>query len=113
MQMVGMLLNNTLYYFDLMGRYVYLLDFLCGNSLCCTVLLYICSITFGFCKWHKLIITANLINIIISNIDAIYRIPISDLELLLSYFIVATIFIILAIYNKFVYKNEKCHKTIS
>ena len=110
MQMVGMLLSNVLYYFDVIGRYVYIMDYISGNSLTCSILLYICSHTFGFCKWHRLIITANLINVSICTTDAIYRLPLSNVKLLSSYFIVSAIFIVIALYNKFVCKNEKCNK---
>lgn len=110
MQMVGMLVSNVLYYFDVIGRYVYVMDYISGNSLTCTILLYICSYTFGFCKWHRLMITANLINISIATSDAIYRLPLSNLKLLSSYFIVSAIFITIILYNKFIRKNEKCNK---
>ena len=113
MQMVGMLLNNIFYYFDIGGNYIYLFDYTIGNSITNSLLLYICSYTFGFCKWHRLLITANLINVTIAITDAIFRLPINDLQLLLSYFIVTTIFILLIIYNKFVRKNEKCNKASS
>lgn len=36
----------------------YLLDFIIGNSITTTFLLYVCSYVFGFCKWHRFIITA-------------------------------------------------------
>lgn len=110
MQMVGMLLNNLCYYFDINGNYIYFFDYTIDNSIVNTLLLYICSITFGFCNWHRLIITANLVNVTITAIDAVYRLPITDLQLLLSYFIVAIIFILIAVYNKFIHKNEKCNK---
>lgn len=110
MQMVGMLLNNLLYYLEWCYKFPYVLDFITGNSLCASILLYICSYTFGFCNWHRLIITANLINVGIVCIDKMYKIPITDLQLLLSYFIVAVVFILIAVYNKFIRKNEKCNK---
>ena len=108
--MVGMIVNNLLYYFDLVYALPYLLDFILGNSVTTSLLLYICSYTFGFCNWHRLMITSNLVNILIASIDKMYRIPVSDMELLLIYPSVYLIFITIAIYNKFVYNNEKCHK---
>ena len=51
-QMAGMLVNNTLYKFDMLPRVGYLLDFVLGNSLLYFALIYICSITFGFCRWR-------------------------------------------------------------
>lgn len=75
-QLVGMLINNTLYTFDILLPMTYLLDFLIGGSLVYIILGYICSITFGFCNWHRIIISANLVNIIIANIAMHINIPV-------------------------------------
>lgn len=83
--MVGMLFNNILYCFSDIYIISYLLDFIIGNSITTTFLLYVCSYVFGFCKWHRFIITANIINLLIANLDAYYRIPISDIQLLIVY----------------------------
>lgn len=95
-QMAGMLLNNILYYFDICDKLSYTFDFVIGNSIVTTILLYICSNIFHFCIWHRLIITGNFINLIIANIDSIFYIPISDIQLLITYHIIAVIFIIVA-----------------
>lgn len=47
-------------------------------------MLYVCSFTFGFCNWHRHIIIANLINIIIATIDKVFHIPVTDIELLIG-----------------------------
>lgn len=49
-----------------------------------------------FCKWHRYIIMANLVNVIIATIDKVFVIPITDMELLCSYYVIAGIFIIIA-----------------
>lgn len=95
-QLVGMLINNTLYTFDILLPITYLLDFLIGGSLVYIILGYICSITFGFCNWHRIIIAANLANSIIANIAIHANLPVTDIELLSSYYVVAGIFILLA-----------------
>lgn len=95
-QMAGMLVNNTLYKFDMLPRIGYLLDFVLGNSLLYFALIYICSITFGFCRWHRIIIAANLINLCFANINIHFAVPITDMELLCSYYVIAGIFIIIA-----------------
>lgn len=95
-QLVGMLINNTLYTFDILLPITYLLDFLIGGSLVYIILGYICSITFGFCNWHRIIIAANLANSIITNIAIHANLPVTDIELLSSYYVVAGIFILLA-----------------
>lgn len=57
--MVGMLFNNILYCFSDIYIISYILDFIIGNSITTTFLLYVCSYVFGFCKWHRFIITAH------------------------------------------------------
>ena len=42
-QMVGMLINNTLFYFDIVTKAYYLFNYLTGNSLITISLLYVCS----------------------------------------------------------------------
>lgn len=102
--MAGMLLNNIFYYIEVDRRISYILDFTIGNSIINTFLIYICSYVFNFCVWHRLIITANIVNLIIANIDVIVGLPVSDIKLLIIYHIVAAIFIIIAtvshIHNK-------------
>lgn len=90
--MVGMLFNNILYCFSDIYIISYILDFIIGNSITTTFLLYVCSYVFGFCKWHRFIITANIINLLIANLDAYYRIPISDIQLLIVYHFVAALY---------------------
>lgn len=96
--MVGMLFNNILYCFSDIYIISYILDFIIGNSITTTFLLYVCSYVFGFCKWHRFIITANIINLLIANLDAYYRIPISDIQLLIVYHFIAAIFICISTY---------------
>lgn len=93
--MAGMLLNNILYFNDIYCL-SYIIDYSIGNSVITTFLLVVCSYLFHFCTWHRLIITANIINVTIAAIDAIYRLPISDVQLLVLYHFVAAVFIIIA-----------------
>lgn len=51
--MVGMLFNNILYCFSDIYIISYILDFIIGNSITTTFLLYVCSYVFSFCKWHR------------------------------------------------------------
>lgn len=100
-QMMGLLLNNVLYYFDIVRPICYIYDFTFGNSIVTTFLLLTCSYLFGFCNWHRLIIISNFINITIAFVDIIFTIPIKDFELLLLYFIIYLIFLSIIIYKKF------------
>lgn len=97
--MIGMLLNNIMYYFDVNRIISYEFDFIIGNSIITTFLIYLCSYIFNFCIWHRLIITANFINLAIANVDAIISIPITDIQLLIIYHIIAAIFIVIATIN--------------
>ena len=107
-QLAGMLLNNTLYCFDVIKLCSYITDFVLGNSVITTFLLFVCSYLFNFCKWHRLIITANFINLMIANYDALFGIPISNLQLLCSYYIVAAIFMIISVYNHIKQNKHEC-----
>lgn len=97
--MAGMLLNNIFYYIEIDRRISYILDFTIGNSIINTFLIYVCSYVFNFCVWHRLIITANIVNLIIANIDVIIGLPVSDVQLLIIYHIVAVTFIAIATVN--------------
>lgn len=110
MQMTGMLVNNTFYYFDICNRYGYCLDFMIGNSIITTLLLYVCSYVFQFCIWHRLIITANFINVFIASIDVIYGITITDGQLLVIYYFIASIFIAISTIIH-INKNQNEYKT--
>ena len=107
-QMVGMLVNNTLYCFDVITKTYDLLNYLTGNSLITTILLYVCSYVFKFCNWYRLIVTANLINITIALLYIYIKPPISDFQLLVSYYTVCVLFLFIIIVNKF-----KCSKKAS
>ena len=104
--MAGMLLNNLLYFNDIYFL-SYIIDYVIGNSIVTTFLLIVCSYIFNFCTWHRLIIIANIINITIAAIDAIYKLPITDIQLLLLYHFVAVIFIIIATIIHINKKNDK------
>ena len=101
MQMMGILIVNTLCYFDKSIIIQHILNYMCGNNLFSIIILFIASIIFKFCNWHRFIIISNLITISIAQYDVMFIIPIEDKQLLLSYYIVATIFSLLAIYSKF------------
>ena len=105
-QMAGMLLNNTLCYFCTDLDTIYLLDYIIGNSIITTILLFVCSYIFNYCDWHRLIISANFVNTSVANIDAIYHINITDLQLLCIYYIVSIMTIIMAT-TIHINKNER------
>lgn len=111
MQMVGMLINNTLYYFDINTNTYYITNFITGNSIITTILLYICSYLFHYCNWYRLIITANLVNLIIGIIDVLFTIPITDFQLLVLYYTISVLFIFIIIIKKFKCNERKSNQT--
>ena len=104
-QLVGIFIVNTIYYFNLNKMLLYCSNYLLGNSVLTTSFLYIASKIFGFCKWHRIAIIGNFINITISVIDKIFTIPISNLEILVLYSTISIVFLFIALYYKF-----KCNR---
>lgn len=110
-QMVGMLINNTLFYFDIVTKAYYLFNYLTGNSLITTSLLYVCSYLFKFCNWYRLIVTANFINITITILYIYINPPITDFQLLVLYYTISVLFIFIIIIKKFKCNERKSSKT--
>lgn len=52
-QLIGMLINNSLYTYDINIEFDYIGDFLLGNSIVNISMLYVCSFTFGFCNIQR------------------------------------------------------------
>lgn len=109
-EMAGILINNTCYYIN-----IYLisniLDTCLGDSLIHNIFIFIGSLLFGFCLWHRLLIISNSINLIIALIDKEYHINISDLNLLILYYSISSIFILLATYVHIKNKKHDKYKT--
>lgn len=106
-QLMGIFVANTLFCFNICNWLAYIIRFLLGNSLIVTIFLLLASYLFGFCKWHRIIIYSNLINISIELIDKIFHIPISNLEILVLYSTISILFIFVALYYKFKCKNHE------
>lgn len=106
-QLIASIVCNTLYVFT--DDYIinYNLSFMTGNSIISSFLLYIISYRFYFCKWHRILITGNLINLLIAYADAIFDFPISALTFIIIIYTISLIFILWAIYCYIKNKNEK------
>lgn len=93
------LLNTVLSYFCID---IPLLSYIGGNSLFSLVFLYISSIVFHFCLYHRMFIHYITINWVLNTIDYYIGIPITNKELFLLYMIITglTLFIILYLYLK-------------
>ena len=96
--MAGFLFNNTMYYFNDTYTLAYILDFVLGNSIAYSILMYIVSYVFKFCNWYRLMVTANLVNTTIAAYDANFKLPVEDATLLSIYFSIASIAVIIATY---------------
>ena len=103
-QMAGIIINNILYSLGNKELSI-IIDYIFGNSITTTLLFYICSYIFRFCKWHRLVITCNLMNITITMLDNIIVFPTTNEKQILLYFTIDIIFIILILINKFKCKN--------
>ena len=104
-----MFFNNINYL--ILGLYdSYILDYIIGNSVITTFLLFICSYIFRFCNWYRYIIITNFINITIANLDAIFYININNIQMFVLLNIINVLGISYSLYNKLNNKNEKCIK---
>lgn len=108
MQMVGMLLNNSLYFSDVYNI-CYIIDFIVGNSVVTMLFLYICSIVFHFCEWHRIIIITNAICLFLAVLDSQINLQVSDVQLLVSYHIIACAGVLSAI-SSYLYEQRNKSK---
>ena len=100
--MIGILANNILYSFGIQNNVPYhIFDFLVGNSVVTAILLWVCSNVFKFCSWHRLIIISNFIVIIISSIEILYEIPISNLEHMILCYVIYLISLLVILIIRF------------
>lgn len=103
--MIGMLLLNIIYnVFN--NNYYDIYDFIFGNSIVITIILFISSIVFDFCNWHKAVIINNYILSLIYNHQTNYKL----LNVIYYIDIVITIFIIIGLIKHINNKNYG-HKT--
>lgn len=108
-QMVGMFINNFNYL--IIGLFdSYILDYIIGNSIITTFLLFVCSYVFKFCNWYRYIIIFNFINITITYIDSICYLNINNKLMFVIMNIINAIGISFALYNKLYKGYEKCVK---
>lgn len=108
-QMVGMFINNFNYL--IIGLFdSYILDYIIGNSIITTFLLFVCSYVFKFCNWYRYIIISNFTNITITYVDSICYLNINNKLLFVIMNIVNAIGISFALYTKFHKGYEKCIK---
>lgn len=98
------LLNAILARFDL---YIDELNYIAGTSFLTLIPMYISSIVYKFCKYHRMFIHYILTHKIVATIDMYIGIPLDDSMLLLLYLIIAGIFAFLALYLHQKYGGRK------
>lgn len=100
------LFNTILSYF---GYNIEVLSYLCGMSLFPWVFIYISTIVFRFCIYHRMFLYYILISDIINIIDYYIKIPISDFKLLMLHIIISgiSLFLILYLYVNYYQKSAR------
>lgn len=98
------LLNAILARFDV---YVDELNYIAGTGFLTLIPMYISSIVYKFCKYHRMFIHYILTHKIVATIDMYIGIPLEDGMLLLLYLIIAGIFAFLALYLHQKYGGRK------
>lgn len=98
------LLNAILARFDV---YVDELNYIASTSFLTLIPMYISSIVYKFCKYHRMFIHYILTHKIVATIDMYIGIPLEDGMLLLLYLIIAGIFAFLALYLHQKYGGRK------
>lgn len=96
------LLNSIFSYYDIDLGF---LSYLSGCSILMIVYLYVASYVFRFCEYHRMFLHYMVVNTIINIVDLYIGIPLTDLEILTLYMLIAgiTLFLILYMY-------VECHK---
>lgn len=87
--------------------YVDELNYIAGTSFLTLIPMYISSIVYKFCKYHRMFIHYILTHKIVATIDMYIGIPLEDGMLLLLYLIIAGIFAFLALYLHQKYGGRK------
>lgn len=92
------LLNTTLSYFDIDAP---IISYIASVSILTLVFMYLSSIVFKFCIYHRMFIHYTTINWILNIIDYYIGIPLSNRDLFISYMSLTGIFMFLILYLKF------------
>lgn len=92
---------TILHYFDIE---CYSLNFIGGFSVLFMIQLYIMSYIFQYCEWHRVPLHYVTIVNILALYDTYVGIPISDLQMLRVYLVIAGISLAYFIYLKFYHK---------
>ena len=89
------LLNTVLTY---MGKNTIIISFISGVYIIPLVFMYLCSMVFKFCFYHRMFLHYILICNIITYLDYKCKLPLTEFELLMLYMIISGISLFLILY---------------
>lgn len=92
------LLNAVLSYFDVD---CFVLSYIGSVSVLTLLFMYLSSIVFRFCVYHRMFIHYTLVNWVLNIVDYYIGIPISDRSMFILYMIIAGLFLFFILYLKF------------
>lgn len=92
------LLNTILSYFDID---CFILSYIGSVSILTLLFMYLSSIVFRFCAYHRMFIHYTLVNWILNIIDYYIGIPISNWSLFVLYIGITGLFLFFILYLKF------------
>lgn len=93
--------------FDFFGIDSSIISMIGGVSILPLIFLYLASIVFQFCAYHRMFLHYVLANNVLTYIDYYVGIPISNRSLFMVHVILVGIFLFLVLYF---YRKEKCCK---
>ena len=92
------LLNTILSYFDID---CFILSYVGSVSVLTLLFMYLSSIVFRFCAYHRMFIHYTLVNWLLNIIDYYIGIPISNWSLFIMYMSITGLFLFFILYLKF------------
>lgn len=92
------LLNTILSYFDINA---FILSYIGSVSILTLLFMYLSSVVFKFCAYHRMFIHYTTVNWVINIIDYYIGIPISDWSMFILYMGITGLFLFLILYLKF------------
>lgn len=106
-QMAGMLVYNTCYYYGVGLDWIFLIHFSIGTSIANAIILIMASYVLGFCDCHRLIIIGNIGNVMIDNADDLFNVSLSTMQSLCIHQLVVCGIIITIVINHICRKHDK------
>ena len=90
------LINTVLTYF---GIDLIVISFVSSVSILPLIFMYLCSVVFKFCFYHRMFLHYILICNIVTYLDYTFHLPLSEFSLLMLYMIITGISLFIILYN--------------